>query len=91
MKKPSKILVIDDEMNICDLFKAFLTRYNFEVDTCLHPDDALAAITANDYDCLLLDFSLPDMSALDFITKVEEIMLTKQCLAENKTIPPFIL
>ncbi len=56
------ILIIDDDAEILDLIKVFLTLEKCEVDTASTGMECLEKVKANDYDLLLLDIGLPDIS-----------------------------
>lgn len=72
-----KILVVDDEPAIAELLRIFLSTLGIETEVCLDGTNALRAITANDFDVVFCDYTLPDMNG-------------SQLLNEMKKIKPFI-
>lgn len=60
-----RILVVEDNLDaqylVCEMLRAF----GHEADGVDHPDDALARLTAQRYDVLFSDVSLPGMSGVD--------------------------
>jgi len=61
-----KILVVDDDETICDLLTAALsTRYN--VTSCLSGREAISLIGERDFDAVITDLVLPDVSGLDIL------------------------
>ena len=68
----TKILVIDDDLDICNLLSRFLTRKGYEVDTAMSGKGGLEKIAANSYDLVFCDFKLRDMEGRDILTKVQE-------------------
>jgi DNA-binding response OmpR family regulator len=54
-----KILLVDDEAKVCELFSRFLTKQGFLVKTA--SDGKMAIVKAEEYkpDCILLDVRMP--------------------------------
>ena len=61
------ILIIDDEHAICDGCRLGLSESGYTVNTCLTGQEGIRALQAADYDLLLLDMKLPDMSGMDIL------------------------
>lgn len=76
----SKILIIDDEVEICFILDKFLTKKGFEVKTCYNGKDALAVLQKQTFDLIISDFRLPDYTGLELL---KEIKANRQ---ENKVI-----
>lgn len=68
----AKILVIDDDIDICNLLNRFLTRKGFEVDTAMSGKAGLDKIAETPYDLVFCDFKLRDMDGRDVLAKVQE-------------------
>lgn len=68
----AKILVIDDDIDICNLLNRFLTRKGFEVDTAMSGKAGLEKIASSTYDLVFCDFKLRDMDGRDVLAKVQE-------------------
>ncbi len=68
----AKILVIDDDIDICNLLNRFLTRKGYEVETAMSGKGGLEKISAVVYDLVFCDFKLRDMDGRDIIAKVKE-------------------
>jgi signal transduction histidine kinase len=66
-----RILVIDDEPMIGRLVKSVLSQDAVEVS--LLPSEALKWVADRVYDFILCDFSMPDMSGLEFYRKLIEL------------------
>jgi DNA-binding response OmpR family regulator len=66
----SRILVIDDEVSICDLLKINLEAEGYEVFTSYNGRDALSKIESMKPDLLILDLMLPEIDGLDICKKV---------------------
>lgn len=69
----TKILVIDDEKDICDATCSFLTRRNYEVFTATSPALGLQLARIERPALVLLDMRMGDESGLDILPKIKEI------------------
>ena len=63
---PLKILVVDDEKEIRELALRFLLGKGHEVTEAATGREALKLVTANDYDGIVLDLRMPDLSGEGF-------------------------
>ena len=77
-----KILIIDDDEELCDLVSQFLGVEGFEVESANDGEAGLARALSGDYDLVILDVMLPKMGGFDVLRKLREssklpvIMLT---------------
>ncbi len=69
----AKILVIDDEIEICLILNKFLTKNGFEVASAHTGKDGLQQIKSEDYDLILSDFRLPDYNGLDLLKEIKTL------------------
>jgi DNA-binding NtrC family response regulator len=60
-----KILVVDDDREMCELAKADLTQRGYSVSWYTSPDEGLAALDSSDFSVLLVDVQMDEMSGLD--------------------------
>jgi response regulator RpfG family c-di-GMP phosphodiesterase len=65
-----RILVIDDEPNICRLLQRYLSRLGYDVQTAGSAADALELLVKGRYDLVLTDLRLPGPSGLDLLVEV---------------------
>jgi two-component system response regulator HydG len=65
-----QILVVDDEQETCDLLEMALGRHGFKVTTSTNAARALDLVAAQDFDVVLTDLSMPEMSGLDLCERV---------------------
>ncbi len=80
-----KILIVDDDKNINDLIKeAILADGTYEVDTAFSGEEALEKLKKEDYDLLLLDIMMPNISGLELC----DLMMKDD---EVKEVPVFIV
>ncbi|MFI1773683.1 response regulator transcription factor [Thalassobellus citreus] len=68
-----KILVIEDEPEMKGLIKQFLEGENYVVEVADNFNSGLDKIVSYDYDCILLDITLPDGSGLDLLQKLKTL------------------
>jgi two-component system response regulator HydG len=69
-----KILVIDDDRDICLLLKRFLTKHNYEVAEVYAGKKALDLMNSFTPDLVLCDFRLDDMDGTTLLVKIKELM-----------------
>ncbi|TFG44271.1 MAG: response regulator, partial [Syntrophobacterales bacterium] len=62
-----KILVIDDEANMCHMLSAVLKRAGYSVDTATDGQAGLQQIGQEHYDFILCDIKMPVMGGMDFL------------------------
>ncbi len=68
-----KILIVDDDQDICALLKRFLSRHDYEADTCQRGEDCLQKLTKEKFDLVLSDFRLPDIEGLELLKSIKAI------------------
>lgn len=71
-----KILIIDDNVDTCELLNAFLSRKNYQVDTASSGVDGLKKVKKVHFDLVLCDFRLPDYDGLAMIEQIKSISPT---------------
>ncbi|MDD5432749.1 MAG: response regulator [Candidatus Omnitrophica bacterium] len=71
--KKAKILVIDDQEEICELTKAFLLKKDHIVFTATTQEEALKNLIKEKPHIILLDMILGEISGLDVLAKIREI------------------
>ncbi|WP_311443140.1 response regulator transcription factor [Ezakiella coagulans] len=77
-----RILVIEDEKELCDSIKEGLILDGYEVDACYNGLDGEEMATIETYDLILLDLTLPDMDGMDILKSVR---------SQNALVPILIL
>lgn len=69
----TRLLITDDEPEMCILLLQLLEKEGFEVITTHHGKEAIDAIAKNPVDLMLLDMRLPDMDGIDILQAVRKI------------------
>ncbi|MGH7740157.1 MAG: response regulator [bacterium] len=60
-----RVLVVDDEPGICDLYVRALDRNHYWVDAVHSGEAALEAVARQDYDFIFLDLKMPGFNGVD--------------------------
>ncbi len=68
-----QILIIDDDMDMCNLLSRFLQRKGFETDTAFTGNKGLAKFRERNFDVVLCDFRLGDIDGRDVLTELKKI------------------
>ncbi len=66
-----KILVVDDEKNILTTLSRALSLENYDVDVAGHGKLALEKVAAVEYDLVLLDVMMPDITGLEVLRRLK--------------------
>ena len=69
----ARILIIDDEAGIRDSLETLLTFEGFTVEMGTEGQSGLELLTANEYDLLLLDLSMPGESGIDLLPRIKRL------------------
>lgn len=88
-----KVLIIEDDHRIATTIQKGLIQEGFTADTCFNGDDGLDQAGTIDYDVIILDLMLPDISGLDICKSLREqdihtpiLMLTAKTQLADKLI-----
>lgn len=68
-----KILIIDDDLDMCSLLSRFLNKKGYEAEVALNGSKGLARFNEEHFDIVLCDFRLGDKSGKDVLLKIKEI------------------
>ena len=72
-----RILVVDDELDICEILKYNLETEGFEVDTAYSAEEALE-LPLQDYSLILLDVMMGEMSGFQMVRRLKNNSTTAQ-------------
>lgn len=70
-----RLLIVEDEKQICDMVAKSLYAAGYEVDTCYDGKEALECILSENYDLIVLDLNLPGWMAWSFLRSLENTMM----------------
>ena len=65
-----RLLIVEDEKEICDTVAKSLYDAGYEVDTCYDGEEALAGILTENYDLVVLDLNLPGMDGMEILKEL---------------------
>ena len=65
------MLVVDDELRICDFLKGFFSTRGFEVFSATSGEEALAQALSIRPQVVLLDIRMPGISGIDTLTQLK--------------------
>ena len=68
-----RILIIDDDIDMCQLLGHFLQRKGFETDSAHTGNKGIAKFNENKFDVVLCDFRLGDMDGRKVLQKIKSI------------------
>lgn len=71
-KRMSKVLVVDDEVEICMLVTQYLKKLGYEVAFSLSIAEALDKLASVPFDLMFVDLNLSDGSGYDLIKVMQE-------------------
>ncbi|MFT3910988.1 MAG: HAMP domain-containing protein [Ferruginibacter sp.] len=72
-KPVKKVLVVEDNEIESSQIAKVLQSDNIEVSIAGNGTDAVAMIEKNDYDCITLDYTLPDIGGAELVNRVAEL------------------
>jgi len=68
-----KILVVDDERDICRMISNILKEEGYKVDKAYDGEQAIRKIKARGYNLMLLDYKLPDIDGINVLKEIRRI------------------
>ena len=63
----ARVLVVDDEVQVVQIFQDLLTQQGYVVESCDNGDDAILKVTKGKFDLVLTDINLPGVDGLEVI------------------------
>ena len=71
-RAPKKVLVVDDEPTICDLYQKALDRKKYSVEVAYSGPDAISKASLGSYDYIFLDLKMPGMSGVETFKEIKK-------------------
>lgn len=83
-----RILIVDDEAPLRDVFRMFLEEQGYEARTAGSAEDGIAAAAKETFDAILLDNVLPGMTGLRALSELKKrapvVLMTGHCDEETR-------
>jgi len=73
VSKNKRIMVIDDDVDITNLFKIYLESNGYNIDAYTNPIEGIQNYRKNSYDLIILDLKMPKMDGIKIYKKIKEI------------------
>ena len=65
-----RLLIVEDEKELCNTVAKSLYSAGYEVDTCYDGEEALDYVLTEEYDLIVLDLNLPGMDGMDILREL---------------------
>jgi len=85
--RPKRVLLVDDERFLRQLYTEVLTDANYEVDTAEDGQVAWDALQGNRYDLLITDNDMPKVTGVDLLKKFHAARMTLPVIMVTGTDP----
>lgn len=69
----TRILVVDDEIDVCDFVKNFFEERDYQVYTALNGNDAIRIVKKDKPELILLDVRMKGMDGIETLKKIREV------------------
>ncbi len=86
----NRLLLIDDDKELCALIQKSILQENLEADCCYTGRDGLVKLKENTYQLVILDVMMPELDGFDMLEKIREeytlpiLMLTSKSDSTSK-------
>src|SRR4030095_7476510 len=70
MPTAARVLIVDDERSIRELLEIFLRKEGYEVQTAPSVSDALTLVKTTEFDLIVSDIRMPEMTGIDLLRHV---------------------
>lgn len=79
-----RILLVEDEPEICEMLRSFLTAENFDVVTAQDGEEACGKFDKDSFDLVLLDLMIPKVSGMDVLQYIRRISVVPIIIVSAK-------
>ena len=68
----NRILLIDDDKELCALIKKSVLQENIETDCCYRGKEGLIKLRDHKYQLVILDISMPELDGFEILERIRE-------------------
>lgn len=89
----ARVLIVEDDKTIREAYKTVLELEGHTVESCEEGHSAMKAISASQFDVILLDMLMPNMNGMELLRELkpkESIPKTKIIVFSNMSMPETI-
>ena len=81
MNKQPKLMVVDDEIDICNFVKSFFEMRGFKVTTAMNGDEAMSKLLQDRPDIVILDVKMRrEAEGLEYLPKIKQTLPTAKVM-----------
>ncbi|MHA1378071.1 MAG: response regulator [Candidatus Helarchaeota archaeon] len=73
MKKKSNLIIVDDNIEICETLKDIFDDIGYKVTIANNGYDVIELIRSDGYDFILMDIKMPGINGVETFKKIKEI------------------
>lgn len=77
-KQNRNILIVDDEVDVLDFLKIYLTGLGWEVTSASTINEAFKALESSYFFLVITDIAMPEMDGYEFIIKLRECSISSE-------------
>jgi DNA-binding NtrC family response regulator len=70
---PMRVLIVDDDREICDFMETFLTKDGVEVKTVSDPEAASEEVKNGGYHLVVLDLMMPKLDGVEVLSRIRKV------------------
>ena len=70
---PMRVLVVDDDREICDFMETFLAKDGIEVKTLSQPEAVPDEVKVGGYHLVVLDLMMPEMDGVQVLQRIRKV------------------
>ena len=68
-----RVLVVDDDQEICEFMETFLAKDGYEVDSLSDAEMAAETVRQGDYHLVVLDLMMPKVDGIEVLKQIRKI------------------
>lgn len=85
----ARILVVDDEPSVLEIFRRVLSRDGHRVHVCASSEEAVSEFTRADFDLLVVDKNLPGLDGFDLLQSLRQVDPSLPAIMVTASPDPF--